>query len=181
MSSILSFDDRNAADFQKITDSITYSLDEIRGDRRRPSTLEYLAKLSGCSVNTLRNREWPITALKEIQEARKKASLSTETPASSAVHKANFRSMEQWKEMLHNQRNQTLKYLISEREAKGMLKLRDDLLASKERLLTDLSQENADLKKEVFRLQSILSKHEIQFSSSPGKITRLRRKKGPDT
>ena len=67
------YDNKNEEDFHDNTDLIVSKLDEIEKDKTLKSTISQLSELTGLHRNTIRDREWPITRLKEIKEKRKKS------------------------------------------------------------------------------------------------------------
>ena len=63
--------DKNAGDFDALTQAIEDALKKIKGDLRLKPTRERLSELAGCSRSTLNNRSWPLTKLDEIICARR--------------------------------------------------------------------------------------------------------------
>lgn len=71
------YDQRNAADYQAMTRRIEAALETVRSDLAIKPTQTNLARLAGCSRETLRLREWPLQALAEIGQQRHHASGET--------------------------------------------------------------------------------------------------------
>lgn len=69
----LPFDDKNQQDFVDVTGRIDEALTALRNDRRLKRTEANLAKLARCSRGTLRNRGWPIEALRKLKLEAKAA------------------------------------------------------------------------------------------------------------
>lgn len=65
------YDDRNEADYEKVTRNISLALEKIEQDRTILATQRVLAELAKCSRSTLRNRGWPLDKLRSIRRQRR--------------------------------------------------------------------------------------------------------------
>ena len=74
------YDEKNAADFERISKNISLALEKIANDSLIPATEQSLADLAGCSRGTPRNREWPLIRLREIKRERKSEGQPVKTP-----------------------------------------------------------------------------------------------------
>ena len=98
------FDDKNQQDYVEATGRIQAALDALRGDRRLKRTEVNLAKLAQCSRGTLRNRVWPIAALKKLKLEGKAL-----TEEAAAVTEAKTESrVERYKQQLAMNRDELL-------------------------------------------------------------------------
>lgn len=66
------YDEKNQKDYDDITNRLNYALDTISGNPNLPATQQEVAKQSGVHRNTVRDREFPATRLKNIKQQRKK-------------------------------------------------------------------------------------------------------------
>lgn len=65
------YDERNRIDYDKITELLDKSLDEIERNPKLPATQAQLSKMTKVHRNTIRNRKFPKTRLDQIREKRK--------------------------------------------------------------------------------------------------------------
>lgn len=98
------YDERNRADYVKVTESIEFALGLMRDNLNIAVTQASLSKLAGCSRNTLRNRKYPIERLKEIKKLRSQK--VTEKPA--RITRAHFLSVDE-----HVKKNKALETQIN--------------------------------------------------------------------
>ncbi len=153
----LPFDEKNQQDFLDATGRIQAALETLKNDRRLKRTEVNLAKLAQCSRGTLRNRSWPIEALKQLK-------LEAKVPPSDApsVSQAKEESrIERYKWQLERNRDELLSW-----------KFRHDDLA--ERLET-LQAQNKAYKERVATLESQVRELEsrLRRDSGGGTITPL--------
>ncbi|CAM3543496.1 hypothetical protein [Pseudoalteromonas maricaloris] len=65
------YDDKNLKDYDDITKRLNEALDTISGNPNLPATQQEVAKQSGVHRNTVRERGFPTTRLKNIKKQRK--------------------------------------------------------------------------------------------------------------
>lgn len=155
------YHEQNEADFLATTKRIEEALVLLRCDKAKKATEKGLAKLSGCSRGTLRNRKWPLRELKAIQLGRNEskeessdAKPATNSPAT--VHVDEKKTLEEqlrksrseiavWVDK-HAQLNRRCRALKRSNEVVNKLKV-----AAEERvkeLEDNLARANAALEKE---------------------------------
>ncbi|SES81659.1 hypothetical protein [Thalassotalea agarivorans] len=64
------FDKKNQEDYDAITERLNKALISVAEDYKLKATVKNIAQLASVHRNTLYERDWPITRLKEIQKAR---------------------------------------------------------------------------------------------------------------
>ena len=64
------FDEKNRNDYEKNTSLLHVAIDKIRKTPTLPATIAELSRITGLHRNSISNRVWPGTKLKEIKEQR---------------------------------------------------------------------------------------------------------------
>lgn len=152
------YDEKNAADYKEVTKRIDAAISVLECDDSIPATESSLAKLSGCSRGTLRNRVQPILRLKKIQLERKQENLrkAEEGRKSPLTTEAKLlgeaRSL---KEQLNNSRGEVAIWIdkYQEEKSKVVKSARANRLLKAENQA--LSEENENLKARVKKLEAI--------------------------
>ncbi|TYC59508.1 hypothetical protein FMN52_08410 [Marinobacter sp. BW6] len=149
-----SFDEKNEQDFEDVTERINEALLKMASDSAIKTTVSSLAELAGVHRNTIRNREWPLSRIREIKahrkfeaEERKKGDFSSPKPIdvlTDRLEKAQLETMYWFKKhnevmKLYEASNESIKYLAKtrdeyKRQVEALKKDFDDLKAEYERV-----------------------------------------------
>lgn len=160
------YDARNTEDFDALTKRIDAGLLALRSDPKLKPTEETLADLAKCSRGTLRNRKWPIEALRAMKlERRSTKPPAAASPAKPEPQKASLRAHA---DQLKLARDETLRWKMKHDELlQGVATLSDAVECMK--------ASEARLRAEVIELRACIA----QGAGTGATVVPIGHKKGP--